>query len=86
LLIQVVDATHAKAPSDDGANFMLAAIKGIEPRDQIEAMLAAQMAAVHSATMIFAKRFGNVENVPRRDSAERASTNSLGLSPRKCQP
>jgi hypothetical protein len=27
-------------------NFMLAMVKGIEPRDQIEAMLAAQMAAV----------------------------------------
>ena len=26
---------------------MLAVVKGIEPRDQVEAMLAAQMAAVH---------------------------------------
>jgi hypothetical protein len=28
--------------SEDGANFMLSVVKGIEPRDQIEAMLAAQ--------------------------------------------
>src|SRR5260370_39709452 len=34
---------------------MLSVIKGIEPRDQLEAMLAAQMAAVHVATMDFAR-------------------------------
>jgi hypothetical protein len=33
-------------------------VKGIEPRDQIEAMVAAQMAAVHNATMTFARRLG----------------------------
>src|SRR5262249_4166400 len=36
-------------------NFMLSVIKGIEPRDQLEAMLAAQMAAVHVTTMAFAR-------------------------------
>ena len=45
-------------------NFMLAMVKGIEPRDQIEAMLAAQMAAVHNATMTFAGRLNRVENIP----------------------
>jgi hypothetical protein len=35
---------------------MLSIIKGIEPRDQTEAMLAAQMAAVHMASMTFARR------------------------------
>ena len=34
---------------------MLAVVKGLEPRDQMEAMLAAQMAAVHVATMTFAR-------------------------------
>jgi hypothetical protein len=34
---------------------MLSVIKGIEPRDQLEARLAAQMAAVHVATMDFAR-------------------------------
>ena len=52
-------------------NFMLAMIKGIESRDQIEAMLAAQMAAVHNATMTFARRLNNVDNIPQQDSAER---------------
>ena len=41
---------------EEGLNFMLAMTKGIEPRDQVEAMLAAQMAAVHNATMTFARR------------------------------
>jgi hypothetical protein len=53
-------------------NFMLAVVKGIEPRDQVEAMLAAQMAAVHNATMTFAHRLANVDNIPQQDSAERA--------------
>jgi hypothetical protein len=35
---------------------MLSVVKGIEPKDQVEAMLAAQMAAVHTATMTFARR------------------------------
>jgi hypothetical protein len=59
-------------PSEKGANFMLSVIKGIEPRDQIEAMLAAQMAAVHVASMTFAQRLAHVDNIPQQDSAERA--------------
>jgi hypothetical protein len=59
-------------PSEKGANLMLSVIKGIEPRDQIEAMLAAQMAAVHVASMTFARRLAHVDNIPQQDSAERA--------------
>jgi hypothetical protein len=51
---------------------MLSVIKGIEPRDQLEAMLAAQMAAVHMASMTFARRLAHVDNIPQQDSAERA--------------
>jgi hypothetical protein len=47
-------------------------VKGIEPKDQVEAMLAAQMAAVHLTTMTFARRLANVENIPQQDSAERS--------------
>ena len=47
-------------------------VKGIEPRDQVEAMLAAQMAATHNLTMTFARRLNHVENLPQQDSAERA--------------
>jgi hypothetical protein len=58
--------------SEHGINFMLSVIKGIEPRDQLEAMLAAQMAAVHMASMTFARRLGHVKDISQQDSAERA--------------
>ena len=72
LLLQLVNAGQGKGPSDNAVDFMLAVIKGVEPRDQIEAMLAAQMAAVHMASMTFARRLAHVENIPQQDSAERA--------------
>ena len=51
---------------------MLSVIKGIEPRDQIEAMLAAQMAAVHIASMTFARRLAHVDNIPQRTAPPNA--------------
>ena len=61
-----------RASDEDGLNFMLSVVKGIEPHDQLEAMLAAQMAATHDAVMTFARRLKHVENIPQQDSAERA--------------
>jgi hypothetical protein len=52
-------------------NFMLAVVKGIKPRDQMEAMLAAQMAAVHMATMKFSRYLAEADQLDHRDSAER---------------
>src|ERR1700693_1388787 len=69
---ELVRASRESAPSEKSTNFMLAVVKGIEPRDQVEAMLAAQMAAVHNATMTFARRLAHVDNIPQQDSAERA--------------
>ena len=34
LILQLVNASKEKAPSKKGANFMLAVVKGIEPRDK----------------------------------------------------
>jgi hypothetical protein len=53
-------------------NFMLGVIKGIKPNDQIEVMLAAQMAAVHITAMKFAQHFPRIESIPQQDAAERA--------------
>jgi hypothetical protein len=50
---------------------MLSVIKGVEPRDQVETMLATQMAAVHMASMTFANRLAHVETIAQQDSAER---------------
>jgi hypothetical protein len=73
LLDQLVGAGSKGAKADaDGINFMLAVIAGLEPRDEVEAMLAAQMAAVHRATLTFARRLNHVETIPQQDSAERA--------------
>ena len=58
-----------------GVNFRLSVIKGIQPRDQIEAMLASQMAAVHMASMTLARRLAHVEDIRQQDSAQRALTN-----------
>ena len=72
LLLQVANASgKGPVPSQDTLNFMLAVIEGIGPRDQMEAMLAAQMAAVHCATMTYARRLNHVENIAQQDSAER---------------
>jgi hypothetical protein len=72
LILQLVNASKGQGIPEKTVNFMLAVIKGLEPRDQIEAMLAAQMAAVHMAAMTFARRLAHVENLPQQDSAERA--------------
>lgn len=72
LLDQLADASRdGRGVNEKAINFMLAVIKGIEPRDQVEAMLAAQMAAIHSLTMKYARRLARVENIPQQDSAER---------------
>ena len=72
LIRQLANAGGKGTLDERDLNFMLAIVKGIEPRDQIEAMLAAQMAAVHNATMTFAGRLNRVDNIPQQDSAERA--------------
>jgi hypothetical protein len=73
LLNQLATASSKGGQVDEPRlNFMLSVTKGIQPKDQLEAMLAAQMAAVHMATMTFAHRLAHVENIPQQDSAERA--------------
>jgi hypothetical protein len=72
LIGHLVNASRGQNALSQNGNFMLSVVKGIQPRDQIEAMLAAQMAAVHTASMTFAGRLAHVENIPQQDSAERA--------------
>jgi hypothetical protein len=73
LLKQLVNASLQRGEANEASfNFMLSVIIGIKPRDHLEAMLAAQMAAIHMATMTFTRRLAHVENIPQQDSAERA--------------
>jgi hypothetical protein len=64
--------SHKRQVDQEASNFALSVIRGVEPRDQVEAMLAAQMAAVHMATMMLARRLNHVETIPQQDAAERA--------------
>ena len=73
ILTQLANAgSRVKDVDEAEVNFMLSVIKGIEPKDQIETMLAAQMATVHMATMTFASRLAHVESIEQQDSAERS--------------
>src|SRR6516162_11808242 len=70
---QLADASgHDQEIDERGLNFMLSVIKGVEPRDQLETMLAAQMAVIHVVSMSFARHFALIETLPQQDSAERA--------------
>jgi hypothetical protein len=82
LMTQLANAgSKGQELDQDGINFMLSVVKGIEPKDEIEAMLAAQMVAAHMASMTFARRLAHVENLPQQDSAERTFTSWLGRNP-----
>lgn len=70
-------ATQGQNVSEMALNFMISVIKGVDPQDPLEAMLAAQMSAIHMLTMEFSRRLNNVDNIPQQDSAERA-LNKLG--------
>jgi hypothetical protein len=52
-------------------NFIVSIIKDNQPRDQNEAMLAAQMAAVHLAMMSFAGYLASADNLAQLDSYQR---------------
>jgi hypothetical protein len=57
---------------------MLSVISGIKPKDQLEAMLAAQMAAIHVAMMRLTQRFTDVETTVQQDSARRTLNKLAG--------
>ena len=64
-------ASITKGVDEKRLNFMLSVIEGIKPKDQIEALLASQMAAIHCLTMTFARRLAIAEDFMHQDSAER---------------
>lgn len=57
---------------EEDVNFLLSAISGMKPNDQLEAMLITQMATVHVAAMQLAGRLARVETIAQQDSNERA--------------
>jgi hypothetical protein len=56
-------------PTKEELNFLLSVVRGIYPRDETEALIAVQMAAIDNATMAVARRLNRVETISQQDSA-----------------
>jgi hypothetical protein len=70
---QLGDAASYGGKIDERAlNFMLSVVKGVKPRDQVETMLVAQMAAVHAAAMNAALQLAQANKLVQQEFAERA--------------
>jgi hypothetical protein len=68
----VVNATTVGAtPTEAKINFAMAAIRGIAPRDELEAMLAAQMTVVHMALMTSGRSLTNTGTLQHLEAYER---------------
>ena len=48
--------TQGPKADERGINFMLSIVKGVEPKDQVETMLATQMVAANDAALMFLRR------------------------------
>jgi hypothetical protein len=73
ILTQVSKAISGAGHVDEQLlNFAIDVIKDIKPSDQVEAMLATQIAMTHMAFMTFARKLAHVENILQQDSAVNA--------------
>jgi hypothetical protein len=59
------------------SNFALGFVDSMAPKDAAEALLFTQMAAVHQATMMMARKLNHATSIAQQDTAERA-LNKLG--------
>jgi hypothetical protein len=71
-LVNQLSQASTRFNNGEGLNFMLSVIKNIHPRDGIEAMLVAQMAAVHMSMMNYVNEFARLGHTPHQEMAERA--------------
>ena len=73
IIMQLAHATsRGREVNLKSLNFMLSMVTGIEPKDQTEAMLGAQMGAVHMQMMTFARRLSNADTYLESEMAEKA--------------
>lgn len=73
LLMQIAAlGSHGKRIDEAASNFALGFVDSMKPKDTAETLLLTQMAAIHQATMMMARRLNHVENIPQQDAAERA--------------
>ena len=59
---------------ENDINFVVSVIGGVEPKDQMEAMLAAQMAVTHMAMMSLASCLTSAATIYEIEAAEKAVT------------
>ena len=64
--------SHGRKFDEGATNFALGFLDSMAPKDAAETLLMTQMAAIHQATMMLARRLNHVENIPQQDAAERA--------------
>ena len=64
--------SHKQKVDETNSNFLLSVVRAVQPRDELETLLAVQMGAIHAATMMMARRLNHVDNIPQQDAAERA--------------
>jgi hypothetical protein len=72
ILNQLENATTGDTVNERQLNFMLSVIRGINPSDQVEAMIGAQMAVVHRAFMSSAHLLAKATYLVELEGAERA--------------
>jgi hypothetical protein len=72
LVCQLANAGPKGPTATDGLNFMLSVVKAVEPTNELESLLATQMAAVHVAMMHMANRLSCSTILKQQESAERA--------------
>lgn len=70
---QLINMSSKGSEADeDATSCAIAIINSIAPQNELEAMLGAQMVAVHNASMTMARRLAHVDTLQQQDSAERA--------------
>jgi hypothetical protein len=77
LLNAACDGGPSNPPSAQAINQVLAAVTGIGPRDETEAMLATQMVATHFVAMTLLRRLKSVETIQQQDSTGNLATKLL---------
>jgi hypothetical protein len=76
-LIMAISPEGADAPSDAAINAVLAVVDGVQPDNEIEAMLAGQMAVTHALSLELLGRARRAEQLPQFESAANYATKML---------
>ncbi|MDH4442126.1 MAG: hypothetical protein QE284_17280 [Rhizobium sp.] len=73
-LSQLIAVTSGTTETDiENLNIAVSIVRAIEPRNQLETILALQMAAVHIASMKFTRRMNIAENLAQLEIYERTA-------------